>query len=375
MRNLVHGEGKRNHMNAGSLQQKLAGKAKEQLMGEEEVLCIVDGSDLRKAASASLEYLDMVRDLDGELVPGYPTLNILGIGKSGCRALLYHKLYSSQAPGFKSRGLEIREALKKSHELLKEANVKRLLYVADSELDDEKVYRQLKEQQDDYLIRVQHKNRKVQSKGESCELAEAASLAPRLATMHLKLWVKEEGRKKRREVTANVYASPIITNWGEAWVVRVEPQGRQGKWQGLPKEGWLLLSSLPVVDEASAKRVVQAYLQRWSVEETFSWTKQLLGWEEVRVLEFEALRTLVAMAWVAAAFVFEMGATLDWPEVVMLAQLGGWVPHKKRLPGKKVMLRGLAQLLNYYATQAILRRDPETSRRLLEKFFGPGVEF
>lgn len=132
---------------------------------------------------------------------------------------------------------------------------------------------------------------------------------------------------------------------------------------------------LPVVDEASARRIVQAYLQRWSVEETFSWTKQLLGWEEVRVLEFEALRTLVAMAWVAAAFVFEMGASLDWPEVVILAQLGGWVPHKQRPPGKKVMLRGLAQLLNYYATQAILRRDPETSWRLLEKFFGPGVEF
>lgn len=369
----MHGEGKRNHLSAESIEQKLAGVAQRQLTGEEEALCIVDGSDLRKAASASLEYLDVVRDLDGELVPGYPTLNVLGIGKSGRRALLYHHLYSSQAPGFKSRGMEIKEALSKSHELLK--GVKRRIFVADRELDDEKVYRQLNEQGDDYLIRVQHKNRKVKNhKGESCELAQAASLAPRLANMQLKLWVKEEGRKKRREVNVSVYAS-AITTWGEAWVVRVEPQGKGSKWQGLPKEGWLLLSSLPVVDEASAIRVVQAYLQRWSVEETFSWTKQLLGWEEVRVLEFEALRTLVAMAWVAAAFVFEMGASLNWPEVAILAQLGGWVPHKKRPPGKKVMLRGLAQLLNYYATQAILRRDPETSRRLLEKFFGPGVEF
>jgi|GEM_PF-5436772 len=71
-------------------------------------------------------------------------------------------------------------------------------------------------------------------------------------------------------------------------------------------------------------------------------------------------------------FVFEMGASLDWPEVVILAQLGGWVPHKKRPPGKQVMLRSLAQLLNYYATQAVLRRDPETSRRLLEKFPSTG---
>lgn len=373
---MVHSEGKRNHLSAGAIEGKLAEVAKERLAGEEEVLCIVDGSDLRKAASASLEHLDIVRDLNGELVPGYPTMNVLGIGASGKRALLYHNLYSSRAPGFKSRGLEIKAALAKSHERLQAVGVQRRLFVADSELDDAKVYRQLQEQGDGYLIRVQHENRKVKRRqGESCELAEAAAQAPCLANLQLKLWVKEEGRKKRREVSAKVYAGSVVSNWGEAWVVRVEPQGKGSKWQGLPKEGWLLLTSLPVVDEASARRVVQAYMQRWSVEETFSWTKQLLGWEEVRVLEFEALRSLVALAWVAAAFVFEMGATLDWPEVVILAQLGGWVPHKKRPPGKQVMLRGLAQLLNYYATQAVLRRDPETSRRLLEKFFGPGVEF
>jgi hypothetical protein len=208
VRNLVHGEGKRNHLNAEGIEQKLHGVAEQQLTGEEEALCIVDGSDLRKAASAALEYLDVVRDLDGELIPGYPTLNVLGIGKSGRRVLLYHKLYSSQAPGFKSRGVEIREALSKSHELLK--GVKRRIFVADRELDDEKVYRQLKEQSDDYLIRVQHKNRKVKNhKGESCELAEAASKAPRLASMQLKLWVKEEGRKKRRDITVSVYASGL----------------------------------------------------------------------------------------------------------------------------------------------------------------------
>jgi len=89
-------------------------------------------------------------------------------------------------------------------------------------------------------------------------------------SLELKLWVREGGRKKRREVTASVYASAIDTNWGKAWVARVEPQGKGSKWQGLPKEGWLLLTSLPVVDEASARRVVQAYMQRWSVEETFS---------------------------------------------------------------------------------------------------------
>jgi len=40
-----------------------------------------------------------------------------------------------------------------------------------------------------------------------------------------------------------------------------------------------------------------------------------LGWEEVQLLDWQGIRTLIALAWVAAAFLYEMGVTLDWPEV------------------------------------------------------------
>jgi hypothetical protein len=44
-----------------------------------------------------MPYLMQVRDLDEELVPGYRTLNVLGL-TPGPRGLLYHRLFSSQAP-------------------------------------------------------------------------------------------------------------------------------------------------------------------------------------------------------------------------------------------------------------------------------------
>ncbi|WP_309572450.1 transposase [Deinococcus sp.] len=50
------------------------------------------------------------------------------------------------------------------------------------------------------------------------------------------------------------------------------------------------------------------YLRRWTIEDVFAWTKTALGWEDIQVLNYEALRTLVALSWVAAAYVF----TLIW---------------------------------------------------------------
>jgi hypothetical protein len=42
------------------------------------------------------------------------------------------------------------------------------------------------------------------------------------------------------------------------------------------------------------------------------------------MLKLQAVRTLVALAWVAAGFLFHLGLTLDQPEVRLLARLGGW---------------------------------------------------
>src|SRR2546430_16335590 len=50
----------------------------------------------------------------------------------------------------------------------------------------------------------------------------------------------------------------------------------------------------------------------------------------------------------------QLGVTLEWAEVQLLAKLGGWVPHKDRRPGKITLMRGLRRLLDMLATQAIL---------------------
>ena len=62
----------------------------------------------------------------------------------------------------------------------------------------------------------------------------------------------------------------------------------------------------------------------------------------------------MALGWVAAGFLFDLGVTLEWGEVHLLRRLGGGEARPNRPPGKIVLTRGLRRLLDYLAMTAIL---------------------
>jgi len=71
----------------------------------------VDGSDLRKPHARAMEGLQEVKPLRGNgTIPGYRTINAIGLGKRR-RGLLYHRLFSSAAVGFLSESDETQRAL------------------------------------------------------------------------------------------------------------------------------------------------------------------------------------------------------------------------------------------------------------------------
>ncbi len=96
------------------------------------------------------------------------------------------------------------------------------------------------------------------------------------------------------------------------------------------------------------------YCQRWAIEDAFKVAKTCLGWDEVQVLAYDAVRLLVALGWVATGFLFALGVTLDWPEVRLLRRLGGGEDRPNRPPSKLVLTRGLRRLLDHLAAEAIL---------------------
>jgi hypothetical protein len=120
----------------------------------------------------------------------------------------------------------------------------------------------------------------------------------------------------------------------QVWLVEV-------RGENVALDPWLLLTDWPVETDADALRVFRMYRERWAVEDCFKFTKDVLGWEDVQLLDLKGIRTLVALGWVAAGFLYELGVTLDWPEIRLLARLGGGEIRPNRPPGKTILTRGL----------------------------------
>jgi hypothetical protein len=362
---MVNGEStKRSRLDAENLTEVLSERGVAEIMNEKELLLIMDGMELRREYAQEQKYLMRVKSLEGGLVNGYRSINVLGLGEKEKRGLLYHRLFSSQAPGFVSENEEIEQAIERVTQKLVGYQGERT-WVIDRGFDNDQVWWKIWRQNDHLVCRVYHVERLVQveiAPGIFQERYLDATYAhlKKLAKIETELVVRLQSQKhaKRQKVQVEISATPIWVYGDEkeqprpvkkVWLVRV-------KVEHAVEDPWYLITDWRVEDETSAIRIFIDYRRRWSVEDTFKFTKTTLGMEEVQVLDFEAVRNLVALAWVAAGFLFSLGLTLDEPEVRLLAILGGWEERQDRPPGKIILSRGLRRLLDKYATDALLRQ-------------------
>ncbi len=336
----------------------------------DELWLIADPCDLRKEYAQTMPYLMQVRDLNGDLVPGYRTMNVLGVTPQR-RGLLYHHLFSSEAPDFVSEPLEVQRGLQTVSQAIEPLKQRMIAtWILDSGLDDVAIWRTIWEQGERLVCRVAHRERLIEFRTNEGEWQagdiETARRQLRLMTTARTEMVVQRGRQTRpklQAVTAEISACPIRLTYetnvrregpGETahkplWLVEVRLPGTK-------LDPWLLITDWPVTDAESGLHIFRMYRQRWAVEDSFKFTKECLGWEDVQVLDLTGIRTLVALAWVAAGFLYELGVTLEWPEVQFLARLGGWAQRKDNKPGKIVLTRGLRRLLEMSTTETFLRQ-------------------
>jgi hypothetical protein len=364
---MLHGETtQRSELDPERLVTKLQAHGVGQLRDEPHIWVIFDGSDLRKPHAREMQHLQRVRRLDGPgTVPGYMTPNAIGVGSGGRRGLLYHTLFSSAAPDFVSEPAEVRAAIRSVGAALTPLGAQ-VTAVYDSGFDDQAVWGETWDQGWHLVCRLKHRDRLVRPAPEQ-PLCHLESLAPRLrplAQVAAELVVQkvDQPRPKLQPVTATVSSVPVRilyrrTEEGEAvererayWLVEV-------RLERVRHEPWWLLTDRPVMDAAQATEVFRMYCQRWSIEDAFKTAKTCLGWEEVQVLAFDAVRLLVALGWVATGFLFQLGVSLEWGEVRLLRWLGGGEERPNRPPGKIVLSRGLRRLLDHLATEAILAEE------------------
>lgn len=360
----------RSELDPERLAAKLQAHGVERLRGEAAVWVILDGSDLRKPHAGRMEHLQRVNRLEGGgTVNGYRTLNAIGVGAGGRRGLLYHRLFSSHAPGFLSEPDEERTAVRSVGAALAPlaAAGTDLTAVLDAGFDDAAVWGEVWAQGWRLVCRLHHRDRWVEgAAGAPCRLRDLAPRLRPLAEVAAEMVVRKEGqpRPKLQPVTAAVAAAPLAVRWREGLRTRSPgPEQTRPCWlvevrlARVAAEPWWLLTDRPVETAEQAAEVFRMYCQRWAIEDAFKVAKTCLGWEGVQVLAYDAARLLVALGWVAAGFLFDLGVALDWAEVRLLRRLGGGEDRPNRPPGKIVLARGLRRLLDHLATEAILRDE------------------
>ncbi len=362
---MVHAETtKRSTLDADALIGRLQARGVAQLRDEAAIWVLVDGSDLRKPQAQAMEGLQRVKRLHGEgTVPGYRTLNAIGVGQRR-RGLLYHRLFSSEAAGFRSESHETQVALASIGRALAPLAAD-ITYVFDAGFDDIAVWSTVWMQGHRLVCRVQHRDRLVRPAAAQplCHLYELAPRLQPLARIETEMVVRKgkQPRPKLQPVTAVVSAVPLVVTYQEE--VRTRADGARHdrqvwlvevRLEGAHEAPWWLLTDRPVITAEEALEIFRMYRQRWSIEDAFKVGKQCLGWEDVQVLTLEAVRTLVALGWVAAGFLYELGVTLEWAEVRLLTRLGGGEGRANRPGGKLVLTRGLRRLLDHLAIEAIL---------------------
>jgi hypothetical protein len=322
---MLHGETTtRSALDPDAVTAKLRAHGVDRLRGEAAIWVILDESDVRKPHATAMEGLQPVKRLGGQgTVPGYRTLNALGLAPDK-RGVLSHRLFSSATPDFVSESEERRRVIGEVSAALAPLKAD-VTWILDSGFDDVAMWSALWAQDATMVYRLQHHDRWIGSpQGTACQLADLLPRLQILARLETELVVQKPGqaRPKLQPVTVSVAATPLVVRWAPGlrttaegaeqtkpcWLVQV----RLGH---VAQDPWWLLTDRPVETAAQATEIVRMYRQRWAIEDAFKVIKTCLGWEDVQVLSYEPVRLLVALGWVAAGFLFDLGVTLECAEV------------------------------------------------------------
>ena len=371
-------------------------------LGDEARLIVLhDPCDIRKEHAAVLEKLGKVRDLEGKLINGYSTFNSVAVDVSGkklypvdvavysngdehyvsvaeLKALAKGKLQqvdpqrAEQVEQFIQEDSHLnlprlsRAQIKQVSQAFKQKNPGiRLCHVLDRQFDGLDYFEFIdQELADEFVIRA-----KISRNSNESEVAEetAETVAVKLKDVefaHGQTWVLQKLQIKKK-----VYQdAQCLTEWGTLvlndhadTVVRITLTDRQGK--PIYKQPLLLITNIAVSTAEQARGIYGLYLMRAKIEAVFKFLKDVLGWEEFQVRDYEAIKNIIALAFFVGGYFYEIGSDLTHnPTIALIAQLGGGKGKVTRY----YFLQGLKKLL-IHASVARFVKEQAISHELFEQ--------
>lgn len=251
----------------------------------------LDLSDIRKEYAQKMEYLATVRDgSTGELHPGYWLCDVTAAEVNGSEIVpLYQKLFSAEAPDSTSENAEILAAI----DLIRAHTQGRGIWVLDRGGDRKRLLEPLLDRTQRFVIRSTGRRTVIDPKGLQGSVAEVAG---RCRLRHQARIIKiQDGKERIYELRYGAEPIRLPGRSEPLWLVVIA---------GFGEEPLMLLTDLPVTakDSQSLWWIVQIYLTRWKIEETFRFMKQSYNLEDIRVMKYQRLKNLVILVTAAAYF-------------------------------------------------------------------------
>jgi hypothetical protein len=233
----------------------------------------------------------MVRDgSSGELHQGYWLCDVTAAEVNGSEIVpLYQKLYSAEAQEFRSENDEVLGAV----DLIRSHTQGRGIWVIDRGGDRKKLLEPLLDRAQRFVIRSTGQRSVIDRRNLCGTVAEVAG-GCRL-THQARIVKIQDGQEKVYELHYGAVPIQLPHRSEKLWLVVIA---------GFGEEPLMLLTNLPtrVRDSQSLWWIVQIYLTRWKIEETFRFIKQSYNLEDIRVMKYQRLKNLVVLVTAAAYF-------------------------------------------------------------------------
>lgn len=285
------------------------------------------------------------------LTPGYPAITAT-IVNLATPVITYANWFSYQTPDFVSQNHEIAQAIETTCSLVGHAHLR---FVADSGLDDQKVFAHLDQVQAEFVIRASHLERIVEVYNDRLDRWERESLADLAATVPFRL---------HRQVAFTHARAVRSVTIGLGWLKIRLPGDPHERWMLVAHDPDLerdlvLLTNVPLIRKADVLTVYTDWRYRPRIEHTYRFDQEDgLQIEDIRLQTLERMRRLFVLVLLAALFVHHINASWPHQAVLWLRRLGGKLGQHADLDGPYILLAGISAVLVTAATIAFADRDP-----------------
>jgi len=256
-----------------------------------DTLLIIDPSDVVKPYAEKMEHLARVRDgSGGGFGNGYWLCQVIAVECGGREITpLVNHLWSQAAPDHRSENAEVLSCI----ERVTAHVASRGIWVMDRGGDRMSIMRELLRHQRRFLIRLVG-NRYLLYRGKPVLAEELARRCP-LPFTNVVTKQKKDGSEERLELSFGMMPVrlPAFPRKPLCLVVL----------QGFAGGPIMTLTTEPLrKSRRSLEWALEAYLTRWRIEETLRFAKQSYALEDVRVMSYQALRNMMAVALLAMSF-------------------------------------------------------------------------